>query len=166
MCIKYTHARGVCGCAPPPPPPKKNNFFLKLGALSSRLLLRPYFYSNQDSSYLELVLRFFVTLHLFPLYAVRFKRGQKGHDTRQCEGGGGGTKGQILTKGGTCPWCPPGSDTYGFAQLKKDFRFTVHAVAIAPHCHFHMGSTCSLNHVLYKSCTMNHKVLGIQYNTA
>ena len=96
---------GSGACSPPPP-----QFFLKLGALRS--LLRPYLCSNQDSSYLELVLRFFVTLHLFPLYTVRFKRGQKGHDTRQFEGGGGGggggTKGQILTKGGAhAPGAPP-----------------------------------------------------------
>ena len=45
------------------------------------------------------------SLHVFPPYAVRFKRGQKGHDTRQFEGGA--LKGKFLPRGGTCPWCPP-----------------------------------------------------------
>ena len=36
---------------------------------------------------------------------LQFKRGQKGHGTRQFEGGA--LKGKFLPRGVTCPWCPP-----------------------------------------------------------
>ena len=104
---KYAHARGVWGMLPPPPPPPPTpNFFFKLGALRS--LLRPYLYSNQDSSYLELVLHFFVTKSFRDRWAITARipaiRGvvQKGSKrSRYQTVWRGATKGQILTKGGT-----------------------------------------------------------------
>ena len=45
-----------------------------------------------------------------------FERGQKGHHTRQFEGGA--LKDKSLPRGGTCPWCPPGSATYDLMALK------------------------------------------------
>ena len=99
---KHACARGFWGHARP-------EKFFKLGALRS--LLRPYLYSNL---YLDSMPLVFLecrspcsgiaepSLHVFQRW---FKRYQKGHRTRQFEGGA--LKGKSLSRGGHVPLVPP-----------------------------------------------------------
>ena len=130
---KHTCTREVWGHASPE----------KLGALRS--LLRPYLYSNLylDTMPLEYQARVFLechspcsgitepSLHMFQQQGMV----KKVTIPDSLQGGEGGTKRQILTKGGHSPlvppWCPPGSATYGMVvfhislQLKFEAFFVI-----------------------------------------
>ena len=108
MVRKHARTRGVWGHARPE---------IRCSEIAS--LLGPYLYSNLylDSMPLEYRPECFWS-------AARHVQGSVSHHC-MCSSNGvwskrspyqtvcrGGTKRQILTKGGTCPWCPPGSAAY------------------------------------------------------
>ena len=150
MC-KHACTRGVWGHDPP-------DKFLKLVAV--RLLLRPYLYSNLylDSMPLEYRAQVFLehrspcsgiaepSLHRVP--ATEY--GQKGHRTRQFEGGGA-LKGKSLPRGGTrCPWCPPPPPRFHYLCSIIDTQFQFCCVHDCTFHNIHLKQALKPKYVLSK----------------